>query len=211
MGSASWFYSQIWVPPLYQEILTRKSLKRLEKLKEAPTQSAPELLTIPTGYVDLYGKPIYFQAGNSRTESEAVLCPSGDDLGVDWNATQAEGKRIRLNKKRQMWEEWQEGARDVRFFWHLWEQWGQIKGWTEKRNGCGDNTKGEEMDMVDHYKLMLIVMFTSKKGFGIKQIDPEEKRKILNGRSTEQFNKDWEETQRKFGNSNWLNDTTWRV
>ncbi|TGO33041.1 hypothetical protein BHYA_0271g00110 [Botrytis hyacinthi] len=210
MGSASWFYSRIWVPMLYHEILNRHSLKRFEKLKEAPTQSAPELSTIPTGYVDLYGKPIFFQAGNSRPEPEAVSCPNGDDLGFNWNATPAERKRIRLTKKRQMWEEWQEGTRDVRFFWHLWKQWGQIKGWTERKNGCGDNTKGEEMDMADHYKLMMIVMFTSKKGFGIKQISSEDEKKILNGRSTKQFNKDWEETQRRFGNSNWLNEKTWR-
>ncbi|KAF7922263.1 hypothetical protein EAE99_007443 [Botrytis elliptica] len=203
MGSASWFYSQPWVPILYQEILTRKSLKRFEKLKEAPTQSVLELSTIPTGYVDFYGKPIFFQAGNSRPEPEAVSCPSGDDLGVNWNATPAERKRIKLTKSRQMWEEWQERARDARFFWHLWEQWGQIKGWTDEHTKRGDNAKGKEVDMPDHYKLMKIVMFTSKNGFGTKQIGPEDKKKILNGRSIKQFNRDWEERQRKFGNSNW--------
>ncbi|TGO11908.1 hypothetical protein BTUL_0098g00090 [Botrytis tulipae] len=182
----------------------------LEKLKKAPTQSAPELSTIPTGYVDFYGKPIFFQAGNSRPEPKPVLCPSSDDLDVNWNATPAERSRIRLTKKRQMWAEWQERARDVRFFWHLREQWGQIKGWTEKNNGGGNNAKGEEMDMSDHYKLIIIVQFTSQQGFGTKQISSEDKKKILNGRSIKQFNRDWEETQKKFGNSNWLNEKTWR-
>ncbi|KAF7929985.1 uncharacterized protein EAE97_009582 [Botrytis byssoidea] len=210
MGSASWFYSQLWVPRPYHEILTRKSFKRLEELKQASTQSAPELSTIPTGYVDFYGKPIFFQAGNSRPEPKPVLCPSSDDLDVNWNATPAERRRIRLTKKRQMWVEWQERARDVRFFWYLREQWGQIKGWTETNNGCGNNAKAEEMDMSDHYKLMIIVQFTSKQGFGTIQISSEDKKKILNGRSIKQFNRDWEETQRKFGNSNWSNEKTWR-
>ncbi|KAF5876785.1 uncharacterized protein Bfra_003192 [Botrytis fragariae] len=204
MGSASWFYTQNWVPILYQEILTYNSLKRFEELRTAPTQSAPEPYTIPTGYVDMYGRPTFFQACNSRPESKAVSCPSGDDLGVNWNATLAERMRIRLTKVRQMWEEWQEGARDVRFLWHLWKRWGRIKGWTEKKNGCGDNAKAEEMDMTDHYQLMMIVMFTSRQGFDTKQISFEDKKNILDGRSIEQFNKDWEERQRKFGSSNWL-------
>ncbi|TGO53898.1 hypothetical protein BOTNAR_0283g00090 [Botryotinia narcissicola] len=178
-------------------------------LPEMRVQSAPELSTVPTGYVDFYGKPIFFQAGNSRPEPKAVLCPSGDDLGVNWDATPAERRRIRLAKKRQMWEEWQERARDVRLFWHLREQWGQIKGWTEKNNACGNNAKAEELDMSDHYELMMIVQFTSKQGFGTIQISSEDKKKILNGRSIKQFNRDWEETQRKFGNSNWLIEKTW--
>ncbi|TGO49816.1 hypothetical protein BCON_0199g00080 [Botryotinia convoluta] len=204
MGSASWFYTKIWVPLLYQEILTYNSFKKFEKLEKVPTASAPEPSTIPTGYVDLYGRPIFFQAGNSRPEPKAVSCPSGDDLGVNWNATPAERTRIRLTKVGQMWEEWQERARDVRLFWHLWKRWGQIKGWTEKKTGCGDNTKGEEMDMTDHYQLMMIVILTSKQGFGTKQIGSEDKKKILDGRSIKQFNRDWEERQRKFGSSNWL-------
>ncbi|TGO19346.1 hypothetical protein BPAE_0344g00020 [Botrytis paeoniae] len=204
MGSASWFYTKNWVPILYQEILTYNSLKRFEKLKIAPTQSAPEPSTIPTGYVDMYGRPTFFQAGNSSPEPKAVSCPSGDDLGVNWNATPAERTSIRLTKVRQMWEEWQEGARDVRFFWHLWKRWGRIKGWTDKQNERGDNAKGKEAGMTGHYQLMMIVMFTSKQGFGTKQIGSEDMTKILEGRSIEQFNKDWEERQRKFGSSNWL-------
>ncbi|KAF7912105.1 uncharacterized protein EAF01_001126 [Botrytis porri] len=204
MGSASWFYTKNWVPILYQEIFTYNSLKRFERLAKAPTQSAPAPSTVPTGYVDLYGRPIFFQAGNSKPEPKVELFPSGDDLGVNWNATPAERRRIRKAEVRQMWENWEEGVRDARLFCHLWKKWGRIKGWTGKQNKCGDNATGEEKNMIAHHQLMMIVLLTSKQGSGIKLIGSEEKKKFLDGRSIGQFKHDWEERIRKFGSSNCL-------
>ncbi|KAF7943537.1 hypothetical protein EAE96_011460 [Botrytis aclada] len=207
LGSASWFFTKFWISRLYQEILTYGSFKHLEHLGKLSTQSAPEPSTIPTGYVDAYGRPAFFQAD----EPKAVLCPSGDDLGVNWNAKPAERRKIRLTKVRQMWEQWQEGARDARFDWHLWKLWGKIKGWTEKvnnsgdkANNSGDNANGEDNNMIVHYGLMKIALLTSKQGFGVKQMSFEEREKTLNGRSIQQFLRDWEERHKKFGSQNWL-------
>ncbi|TEY42314.1 hypothetical protein BOTCAL_0395g00080 [Botryotinia calthae] len=199
MGSASWFYTEIWVSHLYQEILTYNSFRGLENLERAPTPFEPEPSIIPTGCIDMYGRPTFFSAGNSGSKPETLSFPSGDDLGVNWNAAPHENARIRLIKLKQMWEGWQEGARELRWLWHLWKQWGRIKGWTEKPKKCGDNENKEEKDAVDHFELMKIAMLTSKIEYGIKQISFDDAKGVLRGRSTDQFKRDWEERTRNFG------------
>ncbi|EMR86654.1 hypothetical protein BcDW1_4662 [Botrytis cinerea BcDW1] len=199
MGSASWFYTEIWVSYLYQEILIYNSFRGLGNLERASISFEPEPSMIPTGCIDMYGRPTFFDAGNSRSEPKTLSFPSGDDLGVNWNAAPHENARIRSIKLKQMWEGWQEGARDVRWLWHLWKQWGRIKGWTEKSEKCGDDENRKGKNAVDHFELMKIAMLTSKIEYGIKQIGFDDMKGVLRGRSTDQLKRDWEERTRKFG------------
>ncbi|KAF7876332.1 hypothetical protein EAF04_001425 [Stromatinia cepivora] len=192
MGFSSWIYSQHWISALYQEVLIHASLRGSEEeyVKSGYVREAPSTVF---GYQDGYMKPTFDPTGNPKPVHRTIHYPSGDDLGVNWSASEAENTKTRLANTRRMWEKWQGEARESRWLWYLWRRFGLLRGWTKEPEEFGDRMRNK--DNVEELRRMA---FLARPPVGFEDMN-----EALDGEDIDKFKSRWEIRHNYFGGPKW--------
>ncbi|KAJ8063498.1 hypothetical protein OCU04_007374 [Sclerotinia nivalis] len=192
MGCSSWIYTQHWISALYQEVLIHASLRGCEEeyVKSGHVREAPNTVF---GYQDGYMKPTFDLTGNPKPVHRTIQYPSGDDLGVNWSASEAENTKTKLANTRRMWVKWQGEARESRWLWYLWRRFGLLRGWTKEPKEFGDRTRNK-----DNVEELRRVAFLARPPVGFEDMN-----EALNGEDIGEFKTRWEVRHKYFGGPKW--------
>ncbi|EDN97226.1 predicted protein [Sclerotinia sclerotiorum 1980 UF-70] len=192
MGFADWIYSEQWISALYQEVLINESLRGCEQ-DYAKSGHVWEASGIVSGYKDAYMESTSDLEGNTKSVRRTIQYPSGDDLGVNWSASEAENTRTKLANKREISVKWEREVRESTWPWYLWRQFGLSRGWIKEPEEFGDRMRNKD----DVEGLRRIITH------GCSPVGYEDMDEALDGESIADFRTWWRIRHKCFGGPKW--------
>ncbi|CAD6454890.1 80c181a5-84e4-4668-b926-04c5ffb1358d [Sclerotinia trifoliorum] len=192
MGFSGWIYSEQWISALYQEVLVHESLRGCEQ-DHVKSRHEWEPADTVSGCKDEYMEYTSDTAGNPKPVRRIIQYPSGDDLGVNWSASEAENTKAKLANKREFSVKWKREVRESTWPWYLWRQFGLSRGWIKEPEEFGDRMRNKD----DAEELRRVVTV------GILPVGFEDMNEALNGETITQFGSSWTLRHKYSGGPKW--------
>lgn len=182
MGCDQWISSCYWISRMYHEVLYDEKIRKYEAEQLAKA---------------LNKGPIFEPLSNPKPPHKMITYPSGEDLGVNWDASLGSHQKEREANVRVLQEQpkVQEKERDSAWLWYLWKEHGNVRGWTERPKTHGDRARNEG----DRQKLDRILLGEK----GIPNVGFEDMREMLGGESAWEFEFRWNYRNKYLGGPRW--------
>ncbi|QSZ31463.1 hypothetical protein DSL72_001028 [Monilinia vaccinii-corymbosi] len=197
VGCSQWLLCKTeWMALLYHRIRVAESMSNFGEDQAAEFRNKILDRMAESAY-----RPAFDPECNPKPEHREISYPSGDDLGVNWSASRDENERLRKSRRLRRWLDKgsQDDERENRWLWHVWKQYGLVRGWVEQPKPFGDRVRNEK----DNDKLRGILEVLSRGEVCITQVGFERMRKSLAGEAIPEFKKLWIYRHRYFGGPRW--------
>ncbi|KAA8566690.1 hypothetical protein EYC84_009223 [Monilinia fructicola] len=155
IGFADWLcLEDEWMSAYYRKVLVTESIRKFEndQRNEFHAKTLNQEVFARKQVCDL--------KDGSKPKHKELLYPSGDDLGINWSASQAENLKVRLSMimRRSLDPGSQAEERNNTWLWYVWKQYGLTRGWVEPSREFGDKVRNPK----DSSSLTEIMVKTTK-------------------------------------------------